>query len=761
MKKEKYTPKLWLEALNELIDYMEQTSKKVEKESYRYIGRDQAKAKAARSIENMRKAIAKDEKKQRGDILHESVAKRRAEAVAATMERYIARYKDLPEIADLTPEEMSLQMNANAEQQTYEQSEILYDIYTAAAVWIYDELQKTKSDEYKKLLDRVPCNVDFVRKEVLIDLDKEYLNKIIYILCRKDNTPKGKTPTLLNAVTAKRTNRPLPKTDTESDRLTFDDCYNLLVSMLPREDVLKVHNDAHKLFWMASDVAAHEIIHNRQMLLTDVANLKEDIRRIRKIRSDCLPPEDRKDNIPLLVLNESRGFQDTCFNGKIENDNQRLTNQRVEALRIGADMMERTKELEENLDAINYLYFRGCVLDYDTNILENDACEKSEETLESWNLLKEYAALNMTPYAFFFALLDMIECGEDIAWCVGPNHILLSYFGKMLPWVMLQNVYSKTEREQTERKKIDILAEGYPFFNERDLPMMVVAEDNSHIAVADWQVGKTNLTQFVYSFTDVVLPRRFAVDKELAEVLAANSDLTEKEAALITQIISVCVYMRQQKELHETEVEELRAELEEERSCGSVEKEAENEQLRKEKEAAMRENEELKRQLEQIKSELRAAEEKNAELQDRLAAETARADENMNELCDLRELAYNLSLDSDEKLQAERLEQKIQYPVHLDKRIVICGGHETWVNPLKQMITGDIRYLDRYQTITRSALINADEIWIQNNCLSHANFWTCAETARKEKIPLRYFSFASAEKCVEQMLRKRNATENC
>ena len=45
----------------------------------------------------------------------------------------------------------------------------------------------------------------------------------------------------------------------------------------------------------------------------------------------------------------------------------------------------------------------------------------------------------------------------------------------------------------------------------------------------------------------------------------------------------------------------------------------------------------------------------------------------------------------------------------------------------------------------------ADTIWIQANALSHAFFYKIITEARKYDIPVRYFSFASAEKCAEQL----------
>ena len=47
----------------------------------------------------------------------------------------------------------------------------------------------------------------------------------------------------------------------------------------------------------------------------------------------------------------------------------------------------------------------------------------------------------------------------------------------------------------------------------------------------------------------------------------------------------------------------------------------------------------------------------------------------------------------------------------------------------------------------------ADVIWIQTNALSHAYFYKIIDEARKHHVPVRYFSYASAGKCAEQLVR--------
>ena len=47
---------------------------------------------------------------------------------------------------------------------------------------------------------------------------------------------------------------------------------------------------------------------------------------------------------------------------------------------------------------------------------------------------------------------------------------------------------------------------------------------------------------------------------------------------------------------------------------------------------------------------------------------------------------------------------------------------------------------------------NADEIWFQTNALSHKLYDAVTDCAAGYPIPIRYFCFASATKCAEQLI---------
>ena len=53
----------------------------------------------------------------------------------------------------------------------------------------------------------------------------------------------------------------------------------------------------------------------------------------------------------------------------------------------------------------------------------------------------------------------------------------------------------------------------------------------------------------------------------------------------------------------------------------------------------------------------------------------------------------------------------------------------------------------------------ADVVWIQTNCIGHKSYYNIIDLARKYDRKVRYFKYASASKCAEQIVEEENADE--
>lgn len=158
---------------------------------------------------------------------------------------------------------------------------------------------------------------------------------------------------------------------------------------------------------------------------------------------------------------------------------------------------------------------------------------------------------------------------------------------------------------------------------------------------------------------------------------------------------------------------------------------------------------ELTRQLKESRRLLHEAEQNVRQLQERLRSAEADALRDRAELSQLRETLFELrALEGQPEDEAEA---EIEFPYQTERRIVAFGGHDTWRKVIRSMLPG-VRFFDREMLPDVNAIKSADAVWIQPNAISHPFYYRVIDMARKENIPVRYFGFASARKCAEQLV---------
>ena len=158
--------------------------------------------------------------------------------------------------------------------------------------------------------------------------------------------------------------------------------------------------------------------------------------------------------------------------------------------------------------------------------------------------------------------------------------------------------------------------------------------------------------------------------------------------------------------------------------------------------------EELTRQIKEMRHALHDAERVAKQLQDRLLETERQAKSDHNELTQLRDTLFWIR-SGEESEDAE--EVSVELPCQVRRRVLTFGGHDTWRKAIKPLLPG-VRFVDRETLPDISALKTADVIWIQPNAISHKFYYRIIDTARKNGIPVRYFGFASARKCAEQLV---------
>lgn len=340
------------------------------------------------------------------------------------------------------------------------------------------------------------------------------------------------------------------------------------------------------------------------------------------------------------------------------------------------------------------------------------------------------------PYEICFAVLYMFDQDDDYIWTYGFALAVATRAASMLPWG--QNRY---DADEDVYEPVKLEPKWY-------------ASDYVEDMEIDGAFYDSNLAQIVYEYSGGVLPRTMGRYDRLKPVL-------KKRGLKPAQIATACALMDVLCEASRTcesvgragdrskEIEDGIAEEATERenteidtvpvdqetvSC-DVDLAAENERLRKE----------LAQLREQSKKQLYDAGRENRELKEQLRVAAQEKEENVQELADLREIVFNHQLE-----QEEEEETKISFPCHTKLRAVVFGGHDSWLREIKFKLP-DVRFYGA--TLSSPDIIRkADVVWIQTNAIAHKSFYGIIDLCRRYNKKVRYFKYASAAKCAEQVV---------
>ena len=337
------------------------------------------------------------------------------------------------------------------------------------------------------------------------------------------------------------------------------------------------------------------------------------------------------------------------------------------------------------------------------------------------------------PYALCFAFLYLLDQGSDLPWVYAISLPLMEQCASVLPWR-----YEEFEEDPDDVwEHFDEERDDYVFGHQKvELPKRIKVPE-----LEDWygtlyeNVRENdpeyrecrNLAQIVYELTGSVMPRNLTRYESALTELDYYGINGKKALHPLLYCMTMLGELR-----HRTHVYQLPEETADISDNVSVEElqeklralQTENKQLRQAAYEASRETKDLRKKLE--------------------ASEHA-AQADRQELADLRSLVFNRQEDT-----AEEPTSKVEFPYTARSRIVVFGGHDSWAKEIKPRLP-NVRFIDRTMLPNAQLIRQADTIWIQANALSHAFFYKIITEARKYEIPVRYFSFASAEKCAEQL----------
>lgn len=362
------------------------------------------------------------------------------------------------------------------------------------------------------------------------------------------------------------------------------------------------------------------------------------------------------------------------------------------------------------------------------------------------------------PFEMCLAFLCLLDRDDDLAWLYSFTLSVMDAVCGQLPW-------AKGDYDEDE----DTIWHPHDFFE-------MLLDDNEDEEIADYSVDRyldedwfglkyttddvyemdnerASIAQIVYQMTGAVLPRNtYRYDGMKKRLRKDGLSNTRIDRAVSAMMILGEVQRRSRNWMFdEFSFDDLMEKVngEPDGDAPDEEKKANvSSDLADTIEKLKAENVALKKENDRLRQAAHAASREVKESQQNIEKLEQEAEEHTQELADLRELVFNQQNGEYEK---DTPDTTITFPYETRHRIVVFGGHDSWLREIRQKLPA-VRFVDREASPNADLIRNADVIWIQANSLAHKHYYKIIDIVRKYNKPIRYFAYASATKCAEQVV---------
>lgn len=408
-------------------------------------------------------------------------------------------------------------------------------------------------------------------------------------------------------------------------------------------------------------------------------------------------------------------------------------NQQTERVQKASNLIEKANEVKEKIfsDKHKYLVYATSHFSNEDKFLSVNASLKDE--------IKAFTVDN--PYEICFAAIYLLDIGSDLPWIMPICGEVVKKATAKLPWENfldegLDELFSGSDGSildtynQDNALAEDNIEKEADFYDLKYTNYYLWASCGATRIKKD-KLRPINYPQFIYGKTGMVLPRNLGM-------FNGNDNAFKKSGFSVKTInelknimtLSSCTANRYSLPINKFSPSIL-----------PLDNITEMEELKKSIAAKNEEIAELKRALHQAEADYRVEKK-------RLNEQENEYEVTRQELIELRELIYKIQ-NSDER-DNDRDDIQIELPYTAKKKIVIFGGHASWLRTIKQLLL-NVRFIDPYTKPDTNLIRNADVVWMQSNAMPHSFYNKIMEITRQRKIPVKYFSCASAERCAREL----------
>ena len=663
------------------------------------------------------------------------VGKRRLRATVRLAEEVQKRFAD--KYPTLPVAEYFVKLNSRIPLMSYDLLDNQKKIAYAAAIWILDELKT--SGQLHLLLHNIPAEEEVFDDDYPDITDSCYCDDLVYsmmwIIRNRNGDYDRKFLVTPRTVERSLQHQTYPETDImTADRNDPRGFFDNLIGAIHPEIIRRAVARYEEKLYEITDIYLKNSVPIREEYVPVVRQMITDIKQLNALRRKT--GEKPKPTNPVLNFNPI-GMSSSRALGQFVPQNP------------ADEYMELLEKSVQHEDRSNQIKIKQNTLDMDYSMpamyLHRDRSDKPHP-LDGFSV--------NDPFETCFAFLYLLDSGSDIPWAYISNFTLLDHATEQLPWAAKEfypeeeeefddedDIYDDMEDDEAENWEDETDEAEGDFtprdWNEEEADLYRVKYTDAFMtendATTEKKPGrKLNFAQVVYELTDIVIPRKIYAEAEMAEDFV-RSGFSEGEAKLLelystlantipsrASLVPALYRMSEDTGWYERETESTEDNSKEINKLTS-----ENKRLRDELQLSRHEQAEIRKDSEQLKDEIEALK---------------------KELAELRTLIRNPS----EPVREEEVQINVSFPYSPRHRTVVFGGHDSWARAIKPLLT-NVRFVDRDLNFDQNLVIHAKTVWIQNNAMSHAYFYKIVNTARIHNVDVQYFSYASAEKCAEQL----------
>ena len=685
-----------------------------------------------------------------------SMEKRRIQAIMNVLEKLPEERK--PYVSDF--------ILLNVFQPNYAIMDEECHIMTAAAIWILDRISEAGNlgPELFKLLPRDESMLDDLFTVTLTDsqYDESLIASVEYVLRNRnadiaplEDDGNGGTRAFTSVLAAEGKDHAdvpsrncfevllqlIPQETKDKAALRFKSCYDMWMERFSSLMMLKVEEYEEKREKVNAIGQKINDLRDRADELIEQGNKLMKQKKPSKAPS-ALNAQQLAEISKLSQMQSSLPFSPVT--GMIQNSENSLRRNVQSVLQQLEDL---ENQHEDGISALNEaMSERSRLVAY----LSTHGYITESKYKEQFSSLKESVLLPLPfddPFEMCFALLYLIEQNDDIPWLYGCCFGMMHEFCDALPW----GLYEYDEEEDkywfnTEESEDGRLA--FPGFEnsqskKRGAPAFPDWYARDYRWKGDDNCDARSLAQILYETTGCLMPRNLHRYDDMMKELGKYGIKQNKAIAMLYCMIGLSTMHRQKSALNLDETY-IKLFCEEEQSEQNA-----PEQKKLSRDELEQKTADLEKEIRQLRTALHRAEKEAEDTKKKLVSQKAAAEAEHRELADLREIVFKAE---DEQIENEPVKDNSLFPYEVQKNTVVFGGHETWAKAIRPMLKGNIRFVAREMVFDVSIIRHADILWVQTNSMPHRTYYRIVDTARKYNKPIRYFTYASAMKCAEQVL---------